>query len=67
LSNDGRQYRQITVRRDPEISLDITATTLEIAGVARPQLMHGQSLLSRAKPRQHIVTARDRCDRTVDR
>ncbi len=57
-----------TVRRDPVISLDITATTLEIAGVARPQLMHGQSLLSRAdKPRSHVFTARDRCDMTVDR
>lgn len=55
-----------TVRRAPAIALDITATTLEIAGVERPQLMHGQSLLS-AKPRQHVFTARDRCDMTVER
>ena len=56
-----------TVRRDPVIALDITATTLEIAGVARPALMHGQGLFSGAKPRQHIFTARDRCDMTVER
>jgi len=55
-----------TVRRDPVIALDITATTLEIAGVALPQLMHGQSLLGAAK-RTHVFTARDRCDMTVDR
>ena len=29
--------------------------------------MHGQSLLGGAKPRQHVFTARDRCDMTVDR
>ena len=56
-----------TVRRDPVIALDITATTLEIAGVARPPLMHGQSLMGGVKPRAHVFTARDRCDMTVDR
>ncbi len=55
------------LRRDPVISLDITATTLEIAGLQRPTLMHGQSLLGNAKPRSHVFTARDRCDMTVDR
>jgi arylsulfatase A-like enzyme len=55
------------VRRDPVISLDITATALEIAGVPRPKLMHGQSLLGSSKPRSHVFTARDRCDMTVDR
>jgi N-sulfoglucosamine sulfohydrolase len=56
-----------TVRRDPVISLDITATTLEIAGVPKPRLFHGQGLFSGAQPRQHVFTARDRCDMTVDR
>lgn len=55
-----------TVRRDPVVSLDITATTLEIAGVSRPALMHGQSLIG-GKARTHVFTARDRCDMTVDR
>jgi len=56
-----------TVRRDPVLSLDITATALEIAGVPRPERMDGQSLLTSARPRQHVFTARDRCDMTVDR
>jgi arylsulfatase A-like enzyme len=60
------QVRPGTVRRDPAIALDITATTLEIAGVERPRWMHGQSLFS-AKPRSHVFTARDRCDMTVER
>lgn len=56
-----------TVRKDPAISLDITATTLEIAGVPMPKLIHGQSLLRRVPPREYVFTARDRCDMTVDR
>jgi arylsulfatase A-like enzyme len=55
------------IRRDPVLSLDITATALEIAGVPRPELFHGQSLLKARKPRTQIFTARDRCDMTVDR
>lgn len=56
-----------TVRRDPVISLDITATTLDAAGIEHPKLFHGQSLFGKAKPRTEIFTARDRCDMTVDR
>ena len=55
------------VRRDPVIALDITATSLEMAGIARPALFDGQGLFSGAKPRKQIFTARDRCDMTVDR
>ncbi|MBM3756607.1 MAG: sulfatase [Acidobacteria bacterium] len=56
-----------TVRKDPVISLDITATTLDAAGIEHPKLFHGQSLFGKAKPRTEIFTARDRCDMTVDR
>ena len=55
------------VRKDPVIALDITATSLEIAGIAKPALFHGQGLFSGAKPRKQIFTARDRCDMTVER
>lgn len=61
------QIKPGTIRRDPVVSLDITATTLDVAGIARPALMHGQNLLGGAKPRTHVFTARDRCDMTVDR
>ncbi|MBI2685612.1 MAG: sulfatase [Acidobacteria bacterium] len=56
-----------TVRKDPVISLDITAATLDTAGIEHPKLFHGQSLFKNAKPRTGIFTARDRCDMTVDR
>lgn len=56
-----------TVRKDPVISLDITAATLDAAGIEHPKLFHGQSLFKNAKPRTEIFTARDRCDMTVDR
>lgn len=56
-----------SVRRDPVISLDITAATLDAAGIEHPKLFHGQSLFKNAKPRTEIFTARDRCDMTVDR
>lgn len=56
-----------SVRKDPVISLDITASTLEAAGVPLPKLFHGQPLFGKAKPRTEVFTARDRCDMTVDR
>jgi arylsulfatase A-like enzyme len=56
-----------TVRKDPVLALDITAATLDAAGIAHPKLFHGQSLFGKAKPRTEIFSARDRCDMTVDR
>jgi arylsulfatase A-like enzyme len=49
-------------------SIDITATTLSLAGVRPPSNMEGRTFLgSDAEPRDHVVSARDRCDETVDR
>jgi N-sulfoglucosamine sulfohydrolase len=57
-----------TVREDPVLSLDMTATTLRAAGLPLPELFHGQALYGDGvKQRDHIVAARDRCDMTVDR
>jgi N-sulfoglucosamine sulfohydrolase len=56
-----------SVRTDHALSIDITATAMDIAGVEKPQLLHGQSLFGKDKPRTHIFTARDRCDMTIDR
>jgi arylsulfatase A-like enzyme len=49
--------------------LDVTATTLEIAGLTRPPLMHGRRFLGAAPdpPRQYAFSARDRIDETVHR
>ncbi len=54
------------VREDPVVALDITAQTLAYAGIKIPQPFHGQTLFD-SKPREHIFTARDRCDMTVDK
>jgi arylsulfatase A-like enzyme len=56
------------VRHDPVLMLDMTASTLAAAGLPLPQPFHGQPLFdAKTKPREYVVTARDRCDMTVDR
>jgi N-sulfoglucosamine sulfohydrolase len=56
------------VREDPAISLDMTATSLMAAGIQQPEWFHGRPLFGAdAKPREFIVTARDRCDETIER
>lgn len=57
-----------TVRDEPCMSLDLTATSLMVADIAIPEYFHGRPLFGpKAKPRDFIVTARDRCDETIDR
>ncbi len=49
-------------------AIDITATTLKLAGLEPPAHMEGRVFLGpEAQPRRFIVAARDRCDETVDR
>jgi arylsulfatase A-like enzyme len=55
-----------TVRTGLASAVDITATTIEAAGLPRPTPMHGQNLLA-GRRRPYVFTARDRCDMTVDR
>lgn len=48
--------------------IDLTATTLALAGVTVPKEMHGQPFLGPgAKRREFVFTARDRLDESVDR
>lgn len=49
--------------------IDVTATTLELAGIAKPPLMQGRIFLGeRAEPaRRFAFAARDRLDETVQR
>jgi arylsulfatase A-like enzyme len=57
-----------TVRDDLVLQIDLSATTLAAAGVAVPSHLEGHALFATDfKPRDHVVTARDRCDETVDR
>lgn len=56
------------VRDDLAVAIDITAQTLEWAGVPLPEGLHGQPLFGpKHSHREQVFTARDRCDMTVDR
>ena len=57
-----------SVRDDLVSMLDLSATTLQWAGVAQPEWMEGQFLFAdNFVPRKFVATARDRCDQTIDR
>lgn len=57
-----------TVRDDLVLALDISATTLTLAGLEVPDYYDGQDLFSpNSVPRDHVIAARDRCDYTIDR
>lgn len=61
-------FRPGSVREDPVLSLDLSATTLWAAGVPLPANLQGRPLAGeKAKPREWAATARDRCDMTLDR
>ena len=56
------------VRTDLVSTLDISATTLVFGGVEIPNYFDGQSLFDKKnKQRDYIISARDRCDYTIDR
>lgn len=56
------------VRDDLIAHIDLTATTLALAHVTPPDWMQGRDLFADDfQPRPFVVSARDRCDETVDR
>ncbi len=56
------------VREDLVAHIDVTASTLAFAGIEVPGWMEGRPLFGPgAEPREYVVSARDRCDETVDR
>jgi len=55
------------VREELIAHIDLSATSLHLAGIGIPDDMQGRPLFGpRAKPREFVVSARDRCDETVD-
>jgi arylsulfatase A-like enzyme len=57
-----------TVKGDLVSAIDISATSLSLAGVSLPTNMQGRIFLGpKAAQREYIFGARDRCDETVDR
>lgn len=62
------QIKPGTVRNDLASAIDISATSLSIAGVKLPASMQGRPLIGKqTKQRKYIFGARDRCDETVDK
>jgi arylsulfatase A-like enzyme len=56
------------VRDDLVSGLDISATTLAMGGAVVPDYLDGQNLFGDDhKPRDYVISARDRCDYTIDR
>lgn len=56
------------VRPELMSTLDISATTLSLAGIPLPDYLDGQDLFAEDyKIRDHVISARDRCDYTIDR
>lgn len=55
-------------RKELMSALDISATTLALAGIELPDYLDGQDLFSDDyKAREYVISARDRCDYTIDR
>lgn len=55
------------VNQDLISHIDMSATSLQLAGIEVPDYMDAQSLLAdNYTPREFVVSARDRCDETVD-
>lgn len=56
------------VRDDFAAHIDMAATSLHFAGIPIPDWMESRTLFDEdARPREYVVTARDRCDETVER
>lgn len=55
------------VRQDLISGIDLAATALSIAGVDRPPKMQGMNVFADGYDRSYVVSARDRCDYTIDK
>jgi arylsulfatase A-like enzyme len=67
--NPPQEYKPGAENHEVISLLDITATTLAIAGIQKPSGMQSRIFLgpNRDKPRLYAFSARDRIDETVDR
>jgi arylsulfatase A-like enzyme len=63
----GQPFIGKGVRSELVSHIDIAATSLFLAGIPLPEAMEARSLFGPdAEPRDYVITARDRCDETVD-
>jgi arylsulfatase A-like enzyme len=54
------------VRDDLVSGIDITTTTLALAGIERPAYMEGMNMFADDFHREYLISARDRCDYTIE-
>ncbi|MDG2254145.1 MAG: sulfatase [Opitutaceae bacterium] len=56
------------VRKDLVAHIDIAATSMRFAGITIPDYLESRPMFGKdSKSREYVVTARDRCDETVER
>jgi arylsulfatase A-like enzyme len=55
------------VREDLVSGLDVTATSLALAGIDIPKYMESKNLFDPEYKRDYVISIRDRCDYTIDR
>lgn len=58
---------QVGLRDDLISGIDLAATTLQFAGMQRPPAMQGRDIFAANFRRDFVVSARDRCDYTIDK
>lgn len=64
----GPMVKAGTVRDDLIVHIDMAATSLALAGIEIPEYLQSVDLFSTDyQDREYVVSARDRCDETVDR
>ena len=55
-------------REDLISGIDLTVTTLALAGIDKPKWMEGRDVFAKDyTPRDYVISARDRCDYTIER
>lgn len=55
------------IREDMVSLLDLTATSLALAGIEIPDYMESKDIFAKNFKREYVVSVRDRCDFTIDR
>ncbi len=64
----GPDVKPGSVRDDLVVHIDLAAASLRLAGIPIPKHLEAQDILAEDyRPRDWIVSARDRCDETVER
>lgn len=68
VSGPSDAIEKASSRNELVSALDISATTLALAGIPIPDNFDGQNLFAEDyEPREFVISARDRCDYTIDR